>query len=484
MIRDILIHFLDHEVLALYALPTRYDASYLKQEFFNALKLGYLISDGQLLLPIASFFESAIARDVIHRCKELLITGDMQLISSELDYHEFIERKREQYKRAPRLHPSYFSPKSLRSLKTLRPSLRLRTRSSTSDITTGWRRSIEDGHGVWATIFDAVSRPDRFEREIYSLPDRLAGDAFVFPLVRRLLPVKVLDRGGKFRIQKLISEFYVRSYISEYAAYILTDFSFGELDCDVDQRARISLRLLRRQLMQFGIHDPIQNMHWRDLLSLKVDPGFVLLTEWIQRRLTGLEKPLSRRLILDRPRLKRQNVSLVDQVRYAAGEILNRLQATDSIERFGIGGGAMRRKAFIVHGHDEAAKLGLARHLEREFGFDSIIAHEQPNYGSQTIIEKVERLASQCDVAFVLLTPDDQIANPESDRSTLLRARQNVIFEMGYLIAKLGREKVILLHKGKVEIPSDIAGILYIPFETIESVHVQLKRELQAMKLI
>lgn len=44
------------------------------------------------------------------------------------------------------------------------------------------------------------------------------------------------------------------------------------------------------------------------------------------------------------------------------------------------------------------------------------------------------------------------------------RARQNVVLEMGMLIARLGRSRVAILKKGHVEIPSDANGILYIPF--------------------
>lgn len=61
-------------------------------------------------------------------------------------------------------------------------------------------------------------------------------------------------------------------------------------------------------------------------------------------------------------------------------------------------------------------------------------------------------------LVFVLLTPDDFVDD------TSARARQNVIFELGYFIGKLGRKsgRVIVLQKGEVDIPSDLSGILYI----------------------
>ena len=119
------------------------------------------------------------------------------------------------------------------------------------------------------------------------------------------------------------------------------------------------------------------------------------------------------------------------------------------------------KKVFIVHGHDEAKKWELKNYL-RELGLEPVILHEQDDLG-KTIIEKFEHYAAQCSFAFVLFTPDDPI--PESDRiERAWRARQNVIMELGWFMARLGRDRVVILHKGQVEIPSDILGIVYLSF--------------------
>jgi len=108
-----------------------------------------------------------------------------------------------------------------------------------------------------------------------------------------------------------------------------------------------------------------------------------------------------------------------------------------------------------------------------EFGLNPTVLHEQPS-GSRTIVEKLEKY-SDVGHAFVILTPDD-IGGPKSkhyrDRAFLRiadevfeRARQNVILEFGYFIGKLGRDRVCCLHKGNVELPSDMHGIVYIPFK-------------------
>lgn len=117
-------------------------------------------------------------------------------------------------------------------------------------------------------------------------------------------------------------------------------------------------------------------------------------------------------------------------------------------------------KVFIVHGHDGEAKQECARFLEK-VGLEAIILHEQASK-SKTIIEKIEEYS---DVGFgvVIYTGCDVGAPKDGDKNLQNRARQNVIFEHGYLIGKLGRHKVTALVKGDVETPNDISGVVYIP---------------------
>jgi len=134
-------------------------------------------------------------------------------------------------------------------------------------------------------------------------------------------------------------------------------------------------------------------------------------------------------------------------------------------------------KIFIVHGHDEEAKQSVARFLER-LGIEVVILHEQPNQG-RTIIEKFEDY-SDVSYAVVLLTPDD-LGGRANDLDNLLpRARQNVVFELGFFIGKLGRERVCALHKGEVEIPSDFSGVLWIRMDAAGAWQFKLAREIKA----
>lgn len=139
-----------------------------------------------------------------------------------------------------------------------------------------------------------------------------------------------------------------------------------------------------------------------------------------------------------------------------------------------------KNAVFVVHGHDEAALQAVARFLE-QLGLDAIVLREQPDKG-RTIIEKFEDCAGEVGFAVVLLTPDD-IAGTVDAPGSAQRARQNVIFELGYFAGKLGRGRTCLLRKGAVEIPSDLYGVIYKDFDDADGWKLQLVRELKAAKL-
>ncbi|MTI49985.1 MAG: DNA-binding protein [Firmicutes bacterium] len=120
-----------------------------------------------------------------------------------------------------------------------------------------------------------------------------------------------------------------------------------------------------------------------------------------------------------------------------------------------------KTKVFIVHGHDTLAKVETARFIE-SLGLKAIILHEQASSGS-TIIEKIEEYTN-VGFAIVLYTPCD-LGKVKGDDDLKARARQNVVFEHGYLMGKIGRKNVCALVKSEVERPNDISGVVYIPMD-------------------
>ncbi len=134
-------------------------------------------------------------------------------------------------------------------------------------------------------------------------------------------------------------------------------------------------------------------------------------------------------------------------------------------------------KVFIVHGHDDGAIDKVARFVGK-LGFEAIILQEQSSSGD-TIIEKIIRYS---DVGFgIVLYTECDIGGVKADPQTLNpRARQNVVFEHGFLIGKIGRDNVVALVKGNVEKPNDISGVVYISLDESDGWKVSLVKEMMA----
>lgn len=139
------------------------------------------------------------------------------------------------------------------------------------------------------------------------------------------------------------------------------------------------------------------------------------------------------------------------------------------------------RRVFIVYGHDISSRDNLELLLHR-MELEPIILENLPA-GGDTIIEKLEHyLGEHGNVGFacVLLTPDDQGYKVGMEEERQYRARQNVILELGMVLARLGRARVAILTKESVERPSDIAGLIYIAYkERVDEIRFDLVKELQ-----
>lgn len=139
------------------------------------------------------------------------------------------------------------------------------------------------------------------------------------------------------------------------------------------------------------------------------------------------------------------------------------------------------RKVFVVYGHDTKSKTELEAML-RKWGLDALIL-DQLTSGGQTIIEKLESVRKEANFAVVLATPDDEGHRLEHPEEKAHRARQNVVLELGMMLAVLGRAKVAILLKADVamERPSDIQGLIYITFkDDVREAALTLAKEINA----
>lgn len=193
----------------------------------------------------------------------------------------------------------------------------------------------------------------------------------------------------------------------------------------------------------------------------------------------GRPEPLSR-VHQDLEKGKQSSLALLEQAIRFLGEEISEHEQAAPVAQASASPRTMPKKIFVVHGHDEAALQAVARFLER-MGLEAIILREQPDQG-RTIIEKFESYSAEVGFAVVLLTPDD-LGAASAASTQAPRARQNVVFELGYFAGRLGRGKTCLLRKGAVEIPSDLYGVIYTDLDPNEAWKMKLVQELKAAGL-
>lgn len=141
-------------------------------------------------------------------------------------------------------------------------------------------------------------------------------------------------------------------------------------------------------------------------------------------------------------------------------------------------------QAFIVHGHDEPALQELKNYLRDTLSFGEVVVLRDMESCGRTILEKFEDYANEVDAVFVLLTPDDVVVDLNASDTEKRRARQNVLFEMGFFYGSLGRlsGRVIALYKGPTDLPSDIVGVSWIDISAgIHSAGEQIRKEITAV---
>ncbi|GLR50472.1 nucleotide-binding protein [Shinella yambaruensis] len=140
-----------------------------------------------------------------------------------------------------------------------------------------------------------------------------------------------------------------------------------------------------------------------------------------------------------------------------------------------------KTKIFVVHGHDMTALEQLELVLRR-LNLDPYILQNNDG-GSNTIIEALEQqIYDEAAFGIVLMTPDDfGYAKAKGEDASQPRARQNVILELGMVLASLGRNRMVILKKGALETPSDVDGVLRLEFnDHVKEIAVKLARRMKS----
>ena len=208
--------------------------------------------------------------------------------------------------------------------------------------------------------------------------------------------------------------------------------------------------------------------------------GYILKPDMIRRLQFFETEDMLENILIKTNILKNYDLSLQELLRYSldnkeslkdiTSSVLSKIiietkkiECTDS------------KKVFIVHGHDNELKNEVESFI-KDLGLVPMILHKEASEGA-TIIEKIENHANESGFGIVLYSPCDK--GGKDGESLKSRARQNVVFEHGFLIGRLGRNKTCAIIKGDIEKPNDISGLVYITHDIYEGWKIQLCKEIK-----
>jgi predicted nucleotide-binding protein len=145
----------------------------------------------------------------------------------------------------------------------------------------------------------------------------------------------------------------------------------------------------------------------------------------------------------------------------------------------------VRRRVFVVCGTDDEIKQAVTNALIK-LKLVPVVMCEEPSIGKK-ILENFSRYYADVGFAVVLLSPDDfAYAINEANTKRKLRPRQDVIFQLGFLLGKIGKGNVLVLFRecANFEIPTDFEGMKVAAFDDRDSWKLALIRELSNSGLV
>ena len=122
-------------------------------------------------------------------------------------------------------------------------------------------------------------------------------------------------------------------------------------------------------------------------------------------------------------------------------------------------------RVLIIHGHDDRNLFGLKDLLQNKLQLPEPVIMKQQMVPGASLPEKFEQLAASVGFAVALLTPDDR-GRALADAELQPRPRQNTLVEIGWFWGRLGRDRILVLVQGKLELPSDLQGVEVYRFQS------------------
>lgn len=454
----------------------------------RSLNIAVLLTEEYCILPPAFVAQSYLVRRVLQDKEDFLKNRMVvfPLRESRLEY--YFEKKCAEYNYVKDSHQEFYSKRSQKFIRDHADAIIHRTSPMGLTIAEHWR-VIPDNSEQWKPVINADPTIADQLREIPGiLKDR--GISVTLEAVKKEAGVRThyLD----FAINQAIQHEYLETYLKEYGAAIIEDIPPKALHLNYlikGQGLYYNYYNFTRVLDIFGMDEYLKSLPASAICRIKRSKEFMDFMDLYAN--ACLRYDASRQVEKYFLRLKKAVLSArakLPVLCYVPGfisrdaKVLNLLEVImdkscavpleleeDSQQKVGAKSvhhvrkerRKMDEKVFLVHGRNKDVRDDVELFL-RKIGLTPIILAEQANAG-MTITEKLEHY-SDVIFAVVLYTPCDE-GRRKNGGSLQDRARQNVVFEHGYLVGKLGRDKVAALVEPGVEIPGDLSGMVYISLQ-------------------
>ena len=472
--QPIFLQYLNPEVSRLYKFaPSLGDDNYWKS--LHLTKLALFVGD-HVSMPASYLIEVPFIDRLLEDLRPASEQGMVRYMSSSADLTAYAPKKSREYRDDPEFRTLY----SETDLDHLQSKLQWspRTGSSSADLAGRWYDEIEGGYlGPIFESLDMTMRPtvSQFVGSLERVPERLAGRAFITRFVEPLLPFE-LSPGHLVRVELLLSQEYLLSYLRECRGVVIAPTPWGELDCQLPHVDRdgspltVAYEYLSRWLYATAL-DPVLRMSVQNLLRVWADP---IVEEFLSLLLGDLRSnhaPLRVSLSQALNRLKRPAAS--DGLAPVLDRLGSALQSVDyghrevptrglTEERIMAVPARDRRRVFLVHGQDAER----AAHLRKLVIYAGALvveweeAVEWTGKGTPTTLEVIVGALDRVQAVLVLFSPDENV----SLRAELgggqegFQPRPNVYVEAGMALA-VAPERTVIVEFGTSRAASDLAGL-------------------------
>lgn len=463
----------------------------------RSLNIAVLLTKDYCILPPAFVAQSHLARKVMQMKADFLKEKVVVFPLKESDLEHYFEKKQMEYSYVKDSHFEFYKKGGQNFIRKHADSIIRRKASMGLTIAEYWQE-VSDDSELWFPITIAEPKnADRLRKVPYILKER--GISVTLEAVKK--EANIQHYSLDFAINQAIQHEYLFTYLEEYDAAIIEDVPPKTLNLNYLIKVEsiyYNYYNFERILNVFGIDEYLKNasantindirrcIEYSDFLDLYRNAcSYYNDSYQVQRYFQKLKKEIliscskfpftylgldSIKQINDFKSLLELIIDKSYSIPFEQELSLEKIHCTNTMEK---GDLMMEDRIFIVHGRNNDIRDEVELFIRR-IGLTPIILAEQANKG-MTIIEKIEEY-SDVSYAIVLYTSCDE-GKMKGEKDLKDRARQNVVFEHGYMVAKLGRDKVIALVNQGVEIPGDLSGVIYISMQDTDW-KAQVMREL------